>query len=255
MPVPFWILAVFARCLVIQRQFRGRLDFGQRDRRINFLHAGQFAQLIKEKAFIGVEHLGKSLDRGAEFVEVRAAVRVQLDLGKDMRVEPDLAPVDDRHALLDEPVAFEPVDPAPAGRYGQPDALGDFGRRLIRVALQFAENLYLEQIKVGHFIRIEEFCGLLYPQFDAGGRIANKFAQAKDATSDAHPKESVSWLSVLPAWPRRSNACVSMTSRRGSTASLRFIRPHWGRGRVGAACGPTPICGRRWATRCGWPKA
>src|SRR3546814_9946235 len=63
---------------------------------------------------IGVEHLGKATDRGAEFVEIGAAVRVELHLREDMRVEPHPAPVDQRDTLADEAVTLEPVDAAPA---------------------------------------------------------------------------------------------------------------------------------------------
>src|SRR3546814_14707249 len=96
----------------------------------------------------GVEDFGKAPDRVGEFVEVGGAVRVELNLGEDMRVEADLAPVDDRDALLDEAVAFEAVDAAPAGRHRQADALGDLRRRLIRVKLHFSDNFYLERVLV-----------------------------------------------------------------------------------------------------------
>src|SRR3546814_6208374 len=104
---------------------------------------------------IGGEHFGETADRFAELVEIGATVRVELDLRKDMRAEPDLAPVEDRDALAHIALALEPVDAPPAGRYRQADALGDLGGGLARVALEFAKDFYLECIKIGHSFPID----------------------------------------------------------------------------------------------------
>src|SRR3546814_19330588 len=45
---------------------------------------------------IGFEHFGKRSDRRGELVEIGAAVRVELHLREDMRVEADLLAIDQR---------------------------------------------------------------------------------------------------------------------------------------------------------------
>ncbi|GAO77735.1 hypothetical protein SC1_01029 [Sphingopyxis sp. C-1] len=41
---------------------------------------------------------------------------------------------------------------------------------MIRVALQFAENLYLKWIKIGHFDLISSIFGSRYAKMSVGGR-------------------------------------------------------------------------------------
>src|SRR3546814_10694236 len=90
-----------------------------------FPYTTLFRSVGRAHQHIGVEHFGETADRFAELVEIGATVRVELDLRKDMRAEPDLAPVEDRDALAHIALALEPVDAPPAGRYRQADALGD----------------------------------------------------------------------------------------------------------------------------------
>src|SRR3546814_462118 len=97
---------------------------------------------------IGFEHFGKRSDRRGELVEIGAAVRVELHLREDMRVEADLLAIDQRDATRDDTFLFQPVDPPPAGGRRQPDFLAQPRHRQTRVLLQLAENLALERIKV-----------------------------------------------------------------------------------------------------------
>ena len=89
---------------------RRRLDFRQRDGRVDFLNARQSGQFFEEEALIGIdvggddpqheidrthedvtfEHLVKLAYRGREFVEVGTAVRVELHLRENLSLEAKL---------------------------------------------------------------------------------------------------------------------------------------------------------------------
>src|SRR3546814_15225397 len=90
-----------------------------------FPYTTLFRSVGRAHQHIGVEHFGETADRFAELVEIGGTVRVELDLRKDMRAEPDLAPGEDRDAPAPISLALEPVDSPPAGRYPPADARGD----------------------------------------------------------------------------------------------------------------------------------
>src|SRR3546814_16309854 len=97
-----------------------------------FPYTTLFRSVGRAHQHIGVEHFGETADRFAELVELGATVRVELDLRKDMRAEPDLAPVEDRDALAHIALALQPVAGPPAGRSPPAGQLGDRGGGLNR---------------------------------------------------------------------------------------------------------------------------
>src|SRR3546814_12989499 len=67
-----------------------------------FPYTTLFRSVGRAHQHIGVEHFGETADRFAELVEIGATVRVELDLRKDMRAEPDLATVEeDRKSVVE----------------------------------------------------------------------------------------------------------------------------------------------------------
>ena len=69
-----------------------------------------------------------------------------LDRDEDRDAEPDLVLIDQRDALLDHAVGFEPLDALPARRRGQPDPVADLGDRKRGILLQHRENLAVDGV-------------------------------------------------------------------------------------------------------------
>ncbi|MCY1539524.1 hypothetical protein D9M68_751140 [compost metagenome] len=60
---------------------------------------------------------------------------VEFHLGEDLRIQADLAPVQQGHLAADHPFLLQTLDTPPAGRLGQPHPFGDFGGGKARVLL------------------------------------------------------------------------------------------------------------------------
>ena len=94
------------RAYGLERQSRGRFDFGKGNSGVDLLHTRHLAQLVKEETLIrfdvlgddakhevdgahqnvGIENFGKIPDCGAKFVEVCSPMRIQLNVSEDVRL-------------------------------------------------------------------------------------------------------------------------------------------------------------------------
>ncbi|MNN45983.1 hypothetical protein D3C81_1603410 [compost metagenome] len=72
---------------------------------------------------------------------------VELHLGEHLRVEADLAPVQQGDLAANHPLILQTLDTSPAGRLGQADPFGDLGGGQAGVFLQELENAFVVAIQ------------------------------------------------------------------------------------------------------------
>ena len=84
--------------------------------------------------------------RSANFFSQPVRMIVSLDRDEDRDAKSELVLVDDGDPLLDHALAFELLDPLPARRRGQADAVADLGDRQRRILLQHGEYLAVDGI-------------------------------------------------------------------------------------------------------------
>jgi hypothetical protein len=90
--------------------------------------------------------LGHGADLLGEAIEPLLRVIAGLDRHEDRDAEPDLVLVDQRDALLDDPVGLQSLDAFPAWGRGQADKVADLGDRVGGILLEEGKDLAVDGV-------------------------------------------------------------------------------------------------------------
>ena len=105
---------------------------------------GDAQQVIGRAAHqVAIEDIGHVLHRGLEPVHRLAALAGQRDLDEGLQFEPQFVRIDLRGIAGDDPRRFQRLDPAVAGRGGDPGEIGQIGDRARRVFLERFEDQHV----------------------------------------------------------------------------------------------------------------
>ena len=128
---------------------------------------GDAQQVIGRAAHqVAIEDIGHVLHRGLEPVHRLAALAGQRDLDEGLQLEPQFVRIDLRRIAGDDPRRLKRLDPAVAGRGGDPGEIGQIGDRARRVFLERFEDQHVVAVHGKSFRRLRQL-----REISPGGRL------------------------------------------------------------------------------------